>query len=104
MKINTKMGVVMKLAKNNNGLKDTAMEYLDSLYNFALVITSDTKQAEDLVYDTYMRAFSKNTNSKKSNNFKAWMIKIMWDQYNNKYRPESSDLTAHASSVSQSAA
>ena len=37
----------MKLAKNNNGLKDTAMEYLDSLYNFALVITSDTKQAED---------------------------------------------------------
>ena len=86
----------MKLAKNNNGLKDTAMEYLDSLYNFALVITSDTKQAEDLVYDTYMRAFSKNTNSKKSNNFKAWMIKIMWDQYNNKYRSEFTDLTVHS--------
>jgi len=63
-----------------------AFQYMDSLYSTALRFTRNTEEAEDLVQDTYLRAFRFFDKFQQGTNFKAWVFKILTNTFINKYR------------------
>lgn len=75
-------------------LKQTAFQsemipHLDSLYNFAIRLTSDPTDAEDLVQDTMVKAFRFFSSYEKGTNAKAWLYRILKNSYINQYRRKS---------------
>lgn len=59
---------------------------MDSLYSTALRMTRNTAEAEDLVQDTYLRAYRFFGKFEEGTNFKAWIFKILTNTFINKYR------------------
>lgn len=64
----------------------TALEYMDALYSTALRLTRNPLDAEDLVQDTYMRAYRFYDKFEQGTNFKAWIFKILTNTFINRYR------------------
>jgi RNA polymerase sigma-70 factor (ECF subfamily) len=61
-----------------------AMPHLDALYRYALRLTRNEKDAEDLLQDTFLRAFRFWNNYQKGTNCKAWLFRIMKNLFLNK--------------------
>jgi len=66
-----------------------AFEHIDSLYNTALRLTRETMSAEDLVQDTYLRAWRFFEKFEQGTNFRAWIYKILMNTFINQYRKKS---------------
>lgn len=62
------------------------MEHLDALYGAALRLTRSPRDAEDLVQDTYLKAFRFFDSFERGTNIKAWLFKIQTNTFINKYR------------------
>src|SRR3954451_13957809 len=76
---------------------DLAMEHMPSLYSAALRMTRNPADAEDLVQETYLRAFRGFGGFTEGTNLKAWLYRILTNTYINSYRakkrrPEESEL------------
>jgi RNA polymerase sigma-70 factor (ECF subfamily) len=56
---------------------DIALAHFNALYGFALSITSDSRDAEDLVQETYLRAYRKFEQFEFGTSCKAWLFRIM---------------------------
>ena len=65
---------------------DLAMPYMDALYSAALRMTRNPADAEDLVQETYLRAYRGFGGFKDGTNLKAWLYKILTNTYINIYR------------------
>lgn len=63
-----------------------AVPHMKILYNYALRMAGDQLEADDLVQDTYMRAFRFYHKFERGTNCKAWLFRIMKNCYINKYR------------------
>ncbi|MCH8567770.1 MAG: sigma-70 family RNA polymerase sigma factor [Balneolales bacterium] len=63
--------------------------HLDAIYNFALRLTTDPNDAEDLVQDTIVKAFRFFNSYEKGTNAKAWLFRILKNSYINNYRKKS---------------
>ena len=62
------------------------LPYLDELYGTALRLTRNERDAEDLVQDTYLKAFKAFHQFKPGTNCRAWMFKILTNTFINGYR------------------
>jgi RNA polymerase sigma-70 factor, ECF subfamily len=63
-----------------------AMPYLDQLYGAALRMTRNPADAEDLVQETYMKAYAAFRSFTDGTNLKAWLFRILTNTYINIYR------------------
>lgn len=63
-----------------------AMPLLDQLYSAALRTTRNPTDAEDLVQETFAKAFAAFHQYKPGTNLKAWMYRILTNTYINTYR------------------
>ena len=63
-----------------------AMPLLDQLYSAALRTTRNPTDAEDLVQETYAKAFAAFHQYKPGTNLRAWMYRILTNTYINTYR------------------
>ncbi|MBA4609700.1 MULTISPECIES: sigma-70 family RNA polymerase sigma factor [Aeromicrobium] len=63
-----------------------ALPFLDQLYSAALRMTRNPQDAEDLVQETYAKAFSAFHQFKPGTNLKAWLYRILTNTYINHYR------------------
>lgn len=63
-----------------------AMPYLDQLYSAALRTTRNPSDAEDLVQETFAKAFAAFHQYKPGTNLKAWLYRIQTNTYINSYR------------------
>jgi RNA polymerase sigma-70 factor, ECF subfamily len=63
-----------------------AMPFVDALYNTALRMTRNAEDAEDLVQETYLKAYRYYDKFEEGTNFKAWLFKIMKNTFINNYR------------------
>lgn len=63
-----------------------AMQYLDQLYSGALRMTRNPEDAEDLVQESYARAYSSFHQYKPGTNLRAWLFRILTNTYINIYR------------------
>ena len=64
----------------------TTMGYLDELFGTALRLTRNERDAEDLVQDTYLKAFKSFHQFKVGTNCRAWMFRILTNTFINGYR------------------
>ena len=74
-----------------------ALRHLDALYRTALRMTRSEADAEDLVQETYIRAFRFKDQFTLGTNMKAWLFRILTNTFINTYRrktaqPEVTDL------------
>ncbi|MCS6885735.1 MAG: sigma-70 family RNA polymerase sigma factor [Acidobacteriota bacterium] len=67
-----------------------ALEYLDSLYGYAWILTRNQTEAEDLVQETYLRAVRAFGGLVHDSNLKAWLFAIMRNIWINQRRRTSS--------------
>jgi RNA polymerase sigma-70 factor (ECF subfamily) len=65
-----------------------ALPQADLLYNYALRITNNPEDANDLVQETFLKAFRFWESYEKGTNIRAWMFRIMKNSYINRYRRE----------------
>lgn len=75
--------------KKQNDFDDEIIPHMDALYNFALRLTSDPNDAEDLVQDTIVKAYRFFSSYEKGTNAKAWMFRILKNSFINNYRKTS---------------
>ena len=66
--------------------EDAAMPFLDSLYNTAYRMARNPQDAEDLVQETYLKAYKYYDKFQEGTNFKAWLFKILKNTFINSYR------------------
>jgi len=76
---------------------DDAMHLMDALYSAALRMTRNAADAEDLVQETYLRAYRGYPRFEAGTNLRAWLYRILTNTFINSYRakqrrPEESDL------------
>jgi RNA polymerase sigma-70 factor (ECF subfamily) len=76
---------------------DLAMEYMPALYTAALRMTRNPADAEDLVQETYLKAYRAFGSFELGTNLKAWLYRILTNTYINSYRakrrrPEVTDV------------
>jgi RNA polymerase sigma-70 factor (ECF subfamily) len=62
------------------------VEQLDALYASALKLTRDDARADELVQDTYVRAFRSADGFEWGTNLKAWLFRILTNTFINDYR------------------
>jgi RNA polymerase sigma-70 factor (ECF subfamily) len=82
---------------NNAEFTTEAMQYAQSLYSTALRMTRNQSDAEDLVQETYLKAFRSFGSFETGTNLKAWLFRILTNTFINTYRakqrrPQESDL------------
>ena len=76
---------------------DQAMQYMPALYSAALRMTRNRADAEDLVQETYLKAYRSFGSFTEGTNLKAWLYRILTNTYINAYRaakrrPEMTDV------------
>ena len=76
---------------------EQAMVYMDQLYSAARRMTRNAADAEDLVQETYLRAYRGFGNFQEGTNLRAWLFRILTNAFINSYRskqrkPKSVDL------------
>src|SRR5580765_2238158 len=76
---------------------DLAMEHMPSLYSAALRMTRNPADAEDLVQETYLKAYRAFGSFQAGTNLKAWLYRILTNTFINAYRsrkrrPEQTEL------------
>ena len=62
---------------------------IDALHTFAYHLAYDTEQANDLVQETYLKAYRFIEKYEQGTNAKAWLFKILKNAYINHYRKKS---------------
>ena len=62
------------------------MPYLDPLYNAAYRMARNPQDAEDLVQETYLKAYKYYDKFEEGTNLKAWLFKILKNTFINSYR------------------
>jgi RNA polymerase sigma-70 factor (ECF subfamily) len=76
---------------------ELAMPFMGPLYSAALRMTRNPADAEDLVQETYLRAYRAFASFQEGTNLKAWLYRILTNTFINQYRaakrrPEQSDI------------
>ncbi|MFN8345583.1 MAG: sigma-70 family RNA polymerase sigma factor [Spirosomataceae bacterium] len=67
------------------------MPHINSMYNFAFRLTMDEDDANDLVQDTYLKAFRFISSFERGTNAKAWLFRILKNSFINDYRKRSKE-------------
>jgi RNA polymerase sigma-70 factor, ECF subfamily len=77
-------------ARSESGADDEfareALSHVDSLYGTALRLTRRPADADDLVQDTYLKAFRSSAQFQRGTNMKAWLFTILHNTFRNMRR------------------
>ena len=65
---------------------EEALPLLDQLFGAAMKMTRNPQDAQDLVQETYLKAFQAFASFEQGTNLKAWLYRIMTNSYINTYR------------------
>ncbi len=82
---------------DRNAFAQEAMQYAQSLYTTALRMTRNPADAQDLVQETYLKAYRSFATFDEGTNLRAWLFRILTNTFINNYRakqrrPQESEL------------
>jgi RNA polymerase sigma-70 factor (ECF subfamily) len=66
--------------------QETALPHFDALFNLALNLTRNRKDAEDLVQEAFLRAYRFFDSYESGTQIKAWLFRILRNTFINRYR------------------
>lgn len=66
--------------------EEQAMPFIDQLYAAAMRMTRNPSDAQDLVQDTFVKAFAAFAQFEQGTNLKAWLYRILTNTFINTYR------------------
>lgn len=69
--------------------EEDALQYARQLYSAALRMTRNPSDAEDLVQETFLKAYRAYDSFEEGTNLKAWLYRILTNTFINKYRADS---------------
>jgi RNA polymerase sigma-70 factor, ECF subfamily len=72
--------------EKRESFKKAALEHLDALYGTALRLTGQPADAEDLIHDCYVRAVRFCHRFDPNTNLRAWLYRMLFNLFVNKYR------------------
>jgi RNA polymerase sigma-70 factor, ECF subfamily len=72
--------------ERNARFERDALQYLDQLYSAALRMTRNPADAEDLVQESYAKAYASFHQFQEGTNLKAWLYRILTNTFINTYR------------------
>lgn len=75
--------------KKQEDFNEEIIPHLDATYNYALRLTTDPNDAEDLLQDSIVKAFRFFNSYQKGTNARAWLYRIVKNSYINNYRKAS---------------
>jgi RNA polymerase sigma-70 factor (ECF subfamily) len=84
----TKRPEVETLEQRTARFERDAIQYLDQLYSAAMRMTRNPQDAEDLVQETYTKAFAAFHQFTEGTNLKAWLYRILTNSFINSYRKQ----------------
>lgn len=73
-------------AERRKEFEEEALVHLDLLYNSAMQMTRNPADAQDLVQETFVKAYRFFDKFKRGTNCKAWLFKIMKNNFINTFR------------------
>jgi RNA polymerase sigma-70 factor (ECF subfamily) len=73
-------------AARTTAFETEALSYLNALYSTALRLTANPADAEDLVQETYLKAFRSSGQFESGTNLKAWLFTILHNTFLNTRR------------------
>ncbi len=84
------------MRRNENRIKHEefvreAVPQMEILYNYALRMTANPDDANDLVQETFLKAYRFWDKYEKGTNIRAWLFRIMKNSYINRYRKETKE-------------
>jgi RNA polymerase sigma-70 factor, ECF subfamily len=76
---------------------EQAMPFMDALYTAAMRLTHNSADAEDLVQETYLKAYRAYGGFEEGTNLRAWLYRILTNTFINTYRakkrrPDETDI------------
>jgi len=74
------------LEERSARFEESALPFLDQLYSAALRMTRNPADAEDLVQETFVKAFAAFHQFQEGTNLKAWLYRILTNTFINSYR------------------
>jgi len=80
-----------KLRQRHLDFEREALPHMDALYNFALRMTGDPDDADDLLQETYLKAYRFFDKFEAGTNCKAWLFRIMKNSFITIYRKSSKE-------------
>ena len=83
---NSDAGEVETADERHARFESDALQYLDQLYAGALRMTRNPADAEDVVQETYAKAYASFHQFTPGTNLKAWLYRILTNTYINSYR------------------
>src|SRR5688572_1784012 len=69
-----------------DAFRNEVMPHVPTLFGAALRLTRSSSEAEDLVQETYLKAFRSYEQFEMGTNSKAWLFRILTNTFINKYR------------------
>ena len=91
-------------ARDRAAFEAEALASIDSLYRTALRLTRSPADAEDLVQDTYLKAFRAADSFEPGTNLRAWLFTILHNTARNRARDRARDnVTVDSETVDQAA-
>ena len=88
----------------SSGFEAEALASVDSLYRAALRLTRAPADAEDLVQDTYLKAFRAADSFEPGTNLRAWLFTILHNTARNRVRDRARDTVSVDSEIVDRAA
>src|SRR5690349_15924175 len=67
----------MEAPASNSVFAASTLEHIDALYGYAMTLTRDKTEAEDLVQETYLRAVRAANQRDRDSNLKGWLCVLM---------------------------
>src|SRR6201991_456720 len=92
------------LYRGSPAFETEALSSLDSLYRTALRLTRVPADAEDLVQDTYLKAFRAADSFEPGTNLRAWLFTILHNSARNRVRDKARDTVTVDSETVDAAA
>ena len=77
---------------DHGDFEDLVLHHIDSVYNFAMILTGSVDMAEDLAQETYLKALRCKHLYKHDTNCKAWLFTMMKNLFLNDYRQRSREV------------
>jgi RNA polymerase sigma-70 factor (ECF subfamily) len=82
-----------------------ALGWIDGLYGAALRLTRNPADAEDLVQDTYLKAFKSSDSFRPGTNLRAWLFTILHNHFlNDRRRANTSPVEVDSETADKAAA